>query len=306
MRMASRGWRRIVLPAAGLLTVSLAVGFVLVCKSQAHSLVTNPAATRNVPQKTPADFQVPYEDVSVTGDDGVPLVGWWLPATTGRTIMIVPGFRGHRGQVLGVAAMFHRRGYSVLMLTMRAQDRSGGELITFGVHELGDLTAWERYLQSRADVAHDHVGMLGVSLGGQLAIRYTAQHPAIRALVADCAFSSIADTIATSVRHFTGLPAFPFAPGILFWAQREAGFTASDLDGPKWIAQISPRPVLVMQGGADTVISPKSGEVLYGAARDPKEFWFEPTIGHAKFFDEMPQEFERRVVSFFDRYLSAN
>jgi hypothetical protein len=298
--------KRSAFAAAALLTAGLAAAFLLVCKSQAHTLVTNPLVNRKVPQKTPADFQVPYEDVSVTADDGVPLVGWWLPGTTRRTVMMVPGYKGHRGQMLGIAALFHRHGYGVLLLTVHAQDRSGGELITFGVHELEDMATWDRYLVSRADVAPDRIGMLGVSLGGQLAIRYTATHQPIRALVADSAFSSIANTIATSVHHFTGLPAFPFAPGILFWAQREAGFTASDLDGAKWIAQISPRPVFVMQGGADEVVSPKSGEILYRAARDPKEFWFEPSIGHAQFFDKMPQEYERRVLSFFDRSLPVN
>jgi fermentation-respiration switch protein FrsA (DUF1100 family) len=58
-----------------------------------------------------------------------------------------------------------------------------------------------------------------------------------------------------------------------------------------------------MQGGADVVIEPSSGQLLYDAAREPKEIWFEPTLDHVAFYDERPEEFERRVVGFFDRYL---
>jgi fermentation-respiration switch protein FrsA (DUF1100 family) len=58
-----------------------------------------------------------------------------------------------------------------------------------------------------------------------------------------------------------------------------------------------------MQGGADKVISPQSGELLYQAAGDPKELWFDPALGHAKFFAERRDEYERRVLGFWDKYL---
>jgi len=57
------------------------------------------------------------------------------------------------------------------------------------------------------------------------------------------------------------------------------------------------------QGGADVVVSVESGRKLYAAAHQPKELWFEPEVGHAQFFEKMPQEYERRVVGFLDRYL---
>ena len=105
----------------------------------------------------------------------------------------------------------------------------------------------------------------------------------------------------TSVRFFTGLPPFPFAPMIRFWAEREGGFASAAVDAKRWIGRISPRPVLVMLGGADVVVSPVSGQRLFEAAGQPKEFWFEPAVGHGKFLATMPDEFERRVVGFFDR-----
>ena len=249
---------------------------------------------------------MPYEDVTVATEDGLTLVGWWIPPPGKRVIAIVPGYKGHRGQALGVASLLYRHGYGVLMLTPRAHDRSGGELITFGVKEMGDLDAWHRFLTTRIGAGGVDVGLLGISLGGSLGIRYAAEHPDIRAVIADCAFSSVEDTIATSVKHFTGLPAFPFAPAILFFVERQTGFAPAMLDTKTYIQRISPRPVFLLQGGADVVISAESGRRLFAAAKEPKELWFEPSVEHAKFFDTMPQAFERRVTGFFDRYLIRN
>jgi pimeloyl-ACP methyl ester carboxylesterase len=142
-------------------------------------------------------------------------------------------------------------------------------------------------------------------MGGTIAIRFASEEPKIRAVIADCAFSSLEDTIETSVRFFTGLPPFPFAPMIEFWTERFTGVEASEIDAKRWIARISPRPVFLLQGGADVVISPESGTRLYEAAGQPKELWFDPALGHAQFLGSHPAEFERRVVSFYHRYLTA-
>jgi uncharacterized protein len=304
--MPLRRWQRWSLAIVAVLLTAALTTFALVCKSQAHILVTNPIATRKVPTRTPADFQLPYDDVEVTTSDGLKLPGWWISPPGRGVIVLVHGYKGHRGQLLGIAQVFHRHGYGLLIPALRAHDRSGGEMISFGMEETKDLAAWEDYLHARGDVDPARVAMLGVSMGGEIAIKYAAEHADIRALVADGAFSSVNDTVATSVRYFTGLPAFPFAPMITFWMQHEVGFEASDVDAKQWIANISPRPVFVMQGGADVVISPESGRKLFAAAGQPKELWFEPNIGHAKFFDAMPQEYERRVVGFFDRYLAVS
>jgi fermentation-respiration switch protein FrsA (DUF1100 family) len=304
--MASRRWLRATLTATVVLVLIAVGASVFVTKSRAHGLVTNPAATRPRPRKTPADYHMPFENVHVRTPDGLNLVGWWVPPAGRGLVMIVPGYKGHRGQVLGVAELLHRHGYGLLDLSVRAQDGSDGDVISFGVREASDVETWLRYVRDRLAGSPTPIGMLGVSLGGQIAIKVTAAHPEIAALVADCAFSSVEDTIATSVRHFAKLPPFPFAPMLLFWMEREAGFRSADLDARRSIGRIGPRPVLVMQGGADTVISPASGQQLYDAAHEPKEFWFEPNVEHAKFFDTMPQEYERRVTGFFDRYLAPD
>jgi pimeloyl-ACP methyl ester carboxylesterase len=217
--------------------------------------------------------------------------------------MLVHGYKDQRGTMLGVAEILARHGYGVFIGALRGHDRSDGETITFGHLEMQDLSAWERHLRGRLDLDPERIGIFGYSMGGSLAIQFAAQNPHIKAVVADSSFSSLEDTVNTSIKFFTGLPPFPFAPMIVFWSEREGGYRASDINARNWIGLISPRPVFLMQGGADVVISPDSGQKLFDAAGDPKELWFDPALGHVEFLDKHPEEFERRLTGFYDKYL---
>jgi len=286
----------------GLLLV--AAGAVLrVTKSEAHNLITAPMDTRELPEETPANYNIPFADVTVTSVDGLKLVGWLVPSKNGAVVILQHGYKSTREEMLNEAEMLYRHGYGVLLTTVRAHDHSEGEMITFGMREVGDMDAWYQYLLTRDDIDTKRIGMLGNSFGGMLVIQYAAQNENIKAVVADSAFSSLNDTVSTSLTYFTDLPAFPFAPLILYWAERETGFKLEDIDATKWVAQISPRPVFLMQGGADVAISASSGKRLYDAAGEPKELWFEPDLGHVDFDSKRADEFERRVVEFFDHYL---
>jgi fermentation-respiration switch protein FrsA (DUF1100 family) len=205
--------------------------------------------------------------------------------------------------MLGVAQILHNYGYQVLVASLRGHDLNDGEQISFGLREMKDLDAFYEYLRVRPGVDPNRIGVFGVSMGGTIAIGFTARNAGIRALVSDCAFSSVADTVGTSVKFFTGLPEFPFAPMVVFWTEQEVGGSMADIDAKKWIPQIAPRPVLLMQGGADQVVSPESGAKLFEAAREPKELWFEPDVGHTEFLKKRPAEFEKRITAFYSKYL---
>jgi fermentation-respiration switch protein FrsA (DUF1100 family) len=141
-------------------------------------------------------------------------------------------------------------------------------------------------------------------MGGALSIKYAAQNPEIKAVVAHSAFANFADTVNKGVALMTGLPPFPFAPMVIFWAEREADIRTSEIDTTQWIQGIRGRPVFILQGGQDDHISVDSGQKLYEAAGEPRELWFEPGAAHHG-LEEQPYEaeFERRVVAFFDKYL---
>ena len=300
-------FRRVAIRLVVAFVVLAGIAFAWKTREEAHRMVTNPRQTRKVPTFTPADKGLKYEDVQVTTEDGLKLNGWFLPGPAGAaTVMVVHGYKDSRASVIGVAGVLSRHGYQVLVSSLRGHDVNDGELVSFGYHELKDLEAWRLHLRQRSDVDPERIGLFGVSMGGTIGLGFAAEHMDMRAIVADSAFSSVEDTAATSIRFFTGLPPFPFAPAIIFWMEREIGGRASDLDATKWIGRIAPRPILLMQGGRDRVVSVESGQRLFDAAGEPKELWFEPEVEHAKFLGTVPEKFEARVTKFLDRYLKEH
>jgi fermentation-respiration switch protein FrsA (DUF1100 family) len=299
-------WLKITLIAIVVILVVGVVALFFAMRPQGRDLVRHPldAETRQETE-TPADIGIPYDEVAVTTEDGLNLVGWYIPSQNGASIIAQHGFRGRRHNMLYDAEILHRHRYGVLVTTVRAHDRSDGDLITFGKEEMKDLEAWYQYLLSQDSVDPDRIGIFGESMGGMLVIQYAAQNENIKAVVSHSAFASLKDTAAKGVQHLTGLPAFPFAPMILFWAEREADIRTAEIDTTKYIGQISPRPVFIMMGGQDDHISIDSGQWLYDAAGEPKEFWFEPEAGHHGLPEVAPEEYERRVVAFFDQYLAG-
>lgn len=281
----------------------LIAGMLWQTRVEALNLLNSPMETRKFPDETPADHGLEFEDVVVTNPEGMELVGWFIPSKNGAVVIMQHGYKSTRKELINEAEMLHRHGYGVLITSVRAHDYSEGELITLGYYEMQDMEAWYQYLLTRDDFDHEKIGILGNSYGGMLAIQYAAQNENIKAVVANCAFSSMSDTVSTSVKHFTGLPEFPFVPLIVFWAETETGIQMEEIDATRWISQISPRPVFLMQGGQDTVISPNSGQLLYEAANEPKELWYDDELGHVKFDTERAEEYEMRVVAFFDQYL---
>jgi hypothetical protein len=138
------------------------VAIVRVTKSEAHGLITAPMETRNLPEETPANYNMPFEDVAVTSVDGLKLVGWFVPSQNSAVVILQHGYKSTRDELLNEAEMLYRHGYGVLLSTVRAHDYSEGEMITFGMKEGQDMDAWYQYLLTRDDIDPDRIGMFNM------------------------------------------------------------------------------------------------------------------------------------------------
>lgn len=293
--------------ATGLILVVAALttsGMFWVARREAARLVTHLPDERPPIERTPADVGMDYRDVQVTTSDGLRLAGWWTPSKNGAAVIVQHGYKTNRStQLLEIAATLARGGYGVLLSSLRAHDLNDGRVISFGLEEMKDLSAWLAFIQTLEGVDPSRIGIFGNSLGGSLAIQLAAQTQSIKAIVTHSAVASVRSTVETSIAYFTGLPPFPFTPMILFWVEQDWAMQPDLLDFTVWIAALDSQPILLMQGGADVVVASESGQLLYEAAREPKELWFEPDLGHVDFQRERSQEFSDRVVGFFNRHL---
>ena len=254
----------------------------------------------------PGDYGLNYEEVAVITEDGLNLNSWYVPGENGATIIVQHGSPGGRQDSLFEAEFLNRNGFNVLFGSFRAHDENDGEFTSFGAHEVKDLEAWYQYLLTRSDVNPDKIGLYGESMGGGTGILYAAKNEGISALATGSAFAFTQDTVETFIEHELDPPDLItpiIARFLLFWAQREGEFKSDDVDTEKVICDISPRPVLIIQGLEDDKISPDSGQLLFDAACEPKEVWLLPEAGHVNFEEFVPEEYEQRLVSFFEQHL---
>ena len=132
-----------------------------------------------------------------------------------------------------------------------------------------------------------------------------ARQPAIAATVADSAFSSVETMIANQFNTFVRLPPL-LAPLVTFFGEQIMGLRASQIVPVQEIARISPRPVLLIHGEQDSVVYAQNSRDLFAWAREPKELWIVPGAGHCGALAAAPQEWEQRVIGFFERWLGVS
>jgi fermentation-respiration switch protein FrsA (DUF1100 family) len=65
------------------------------------------------------------------------------------------------------------------------------------------------------------------------------------------------------------------------------------------VARIAPRPILLI-AAPNTKNGEKLNRGYYAAAREPKTLWEIPESDHVGGMEARPDEYERRVVGFFD------
>lgn len=244
----------------------------------------------------------PIERVSFDTSDGLQLAGWYLPTQNGAAIILQHGYHANSEETLPIALMLARHGYGVLLFDFRAHGKSEGEMVTFGLNEVKDTEAALAFLHKQAGVNPAKTGMLGISMGGAVGILAAAELEEIQAIVVEGVFAELQDEISIGIQVQTLLPTTLFASIFKFFAERESGYKISDIKPVEEISKISPRPILILQGGSDERIPVASGERLFSAAGEPKEYWYEPTITHASYSTSIPAKYEQRIVSFFDKY----
>jgi esterase/lipase len=267
-------------------------------------MVTFPMKMREPLTQTPADFGMPYEEVTTTTEDGLTLAGWYIPSENNAAILAMHGYKNDREDPLREAMILHRHGYGVLIGSLRTHDVNPGKLITFGLQEMRDFEAWYQFLLAREDVDPQKIGIYGKSMGGALSIKYATQNRKIKAVIADSAFARMHNTVEKAIVSLLGEKFRLMTPFIVFWAERIAGIRATEINAMEWISRLCGRPVMLFQGGEDELIPVNSGRRLYDAACEPKTLWYVPQASHTICDQmELEKDCEMRIVSFFDEYV---
>lgn len=246
-------------------------------------------------------YQLKVQQIDLTTNDGFYLSALYSPSSNGATIILCHGYKMDCAEMIPTAKLLAIHGYGVMLPNLRSHGNSDGELISFGLHEWRDLEAAVHFILTQDE--HTTIGLFGNSMGAAIALCYTARDPRIAAVIAQSPYASIAHSINKGVRQFSDLPAFPFAPLIHYHAQRKLKIDTATIAPVNVIANITPRPILLMMGGEDNHVEPEGIFALQHAAGANAQLWYEPLLGHVEFYQQLPLKFEQRVVDFYNRNL---
>src|SRR5215475_6848358 len=245
------------------------------------------------------------EDLIVRAPDGAVLRGWKVHAENpnGSWVLLFHGVSDNRVGVIGQSEFLLQNGYSVVMMDARCHGDSGGDIATYGWLERKDTSAVIDALE--ASEKPQHLFALGESMGGAIALQSAGADPRIEAVVAEASFANLQE----AAYDYAGLRQYPWlgktllAPGawlMVYRGGKLAGFPASEVSPVKAVAS-RPFPVLIICDEEDHALPCRHSEMIFRAARGPKELWRVPRAYHSAALGYEPTEFPKRVLGFFDR-----
>ena len=236
------------------------------------------------------------------------LVADYLPAAqpTNKSVLICHGFMNNKEMMGAYAAMFHQLGYNVLLPDARAHGQSEGKYIGYGWPERFDERKWiNRLIQKNGQ--DSQIVMFGVSMGGATTMMTSGiklPHQ-VKAFVEDCGYTSLADELDYEAGHLYHMPAVIAKPAeaSLSLVNRVAnGFFTGEASSVASLHR-NHRPMLFIHGAKDNFVPTEMVYTNYKATRGPKQLWVVPKAEHAKSFQTTPQEYQKHVADFLQKYV---
>jgi alpha-beta hydrolase superfamily lysophospholipase len=237
--------------------------------------------------------------------DGVPIDAIHLPGPKDLAIVVAHGFTlsWQRPNVWRIANRFNQNA-GVVTFDFRGHGRSGG-LSTLGDREIKDLDVAVAYAR---EVGYQRVAAVGFSMGASIVLRQAGLVGGLDAVV----------SVSGPGRwYYRGTER-------MRWVHRAVERRAGRYVTKRWLktrvspvgwkmipvppaeaaAKISPVPLLIVHGDQDPYFPPEHARQLYMAAREPKELWLLPGMGHAE--AATSQELVDRIARWIDQATSES
>ena len=238
-----------------------------------------------------------YRPVTFTASDGLELSGWYVRSQNRGAVLLVHGGGGDRTGAEEHAELLARHGYGVLLYDARGRGESEGS--PTGAPGWGwekDVEGALAFLRARPDIDPDRIGGLGLSTGANVLIEVAAERRELSAVVAEGATArSFAD-----YRNLAGLDIaapywWTFYTAARVFSGASPGEPLEDL-----VSRVAPTPLLLIAAGQGIPQERDLNRIYAEAAREPVELWDLPEVSHTAAIRERSQDYERRVIGFFD------
>lgn len=246
----------------------------------------------------PADLAA--QPVLFPSASGSTLHGWLLSGKPGRgVIVLLHGLRSNRQSMVSRAQFLSRAEFSVLLFDFQAHGESAGRHVTFGYLESKDVQAAVQFVRER--LPGEKIGVLGVSMGG--AATLLANPPLeVDAAVLEMVYPTIEEAVADRLKMGLGEWGGWLSPALSLQLKPRLGVWAEELRPIDHVGGMT-APKLFIVGEEDQHTTLEESRRMYEEAGEPKEMWVVAGAAHIDLHAHVEEEYERRVLAFFERNL---
>lgn len=258
-------------------------------------IVTHPP--KLILNRTPADFNLLGEEVTLITKDNIKLSAWLIEPEPSikKVIILLHGYPAEKADMLSIASALYPD-FSVFLLDLRYFGNSDGKYTTLGVKERLDVRAALDFLESRG---YERVGIFGFSLGGSVGLVSAAEDSRILSVATYAAFSDLRKLGWETYSNLFVLK-YPLVELMIFWSNLFFGTAVTEVS-PLKVAKDITVPVFIIHTKEDEQISFSHAKRLQNALAHNKEveFYFPERGLHG----ELPLDFNDRLKNFFEKSL---
>jgi Prolyl oligopeptidase family./Putative lysophospholipase. len=246
------------------------------------------------------------EMVSLVSDDGLRLVGRYIPAAapTEKTVILAHGYSS-QGKYMTAYARFYRDefGYNVLMPDDRGHGASEGDYIGFGWPDRRDYIKWINWVISKVG-PEARIALHGVSMGGATVMMVSGESDLphnVFAIIEDCGYTSVHDEVSYLLPRLYKINSPRLVADTSAVTKKRAGY---DFEEASSLEQVKKDkvPMLFIHGEADTFVPFWMVKPLYEACTAEKELYTVPEAGHGEALSKDRERYIAVVRAFLEKH----
>lgn len=249
------------------------------------------------------------EHVTLLSHDGLRLHADYFPAEepTDKLVICNHGYTGCGiRDCSSIAVFFHKLGYDCLLVDHRAHGKSEGDYIGFGILDRYDCRSWINYIDNRFEKKKQII-LYGVSMGATtvlMAAGIPGLSGSVRAVIADCAFTSPYDVFSHILKRDYHLPAFPVMNINDAICRKKAGYGFQDYSTLDAV-RCTNLPILFIHGTEDDFVPTWMTRENFAWCRSEKEILLVEHAAHGASYYENPTLYEETVKAFIAKYVAC-
>lgn len=246
-----------------------------------------------------------YTDETLTSFDNLNLHAYNVlnQNDSNKWVITVHGYTSEGINMSSYAKNYYDIGYNVLIPDLRSHGLSEGDYIGMGWDDRLDIIDWINTILEYNPNAE--IVLHGVSMGAATVSMVSGEDlPSnVKAIVADCGYTSVWDEFAYQLDDLFSLPEFPILNVSSLVAKVRAGYFLGEASTLKQVAK-SKTPILFIHGDEDDFVPYYMMEELYNATSSEKEMLTIKNAGHAKASEVDPETYWTTVSNFTSKYIT--